>query len=360
MASYIEWETTGINLDDETVMKAFFKDFDDKLQESGLIKIVNESVEYAKPAPFTGPTVSQSRNVATYTYKFPKGFAKTEFEDVVGQEYKKIKRASYFKTNTQIQFKFVYFKSTAAPIVAGKEFSSTTILYCDLLIRRNEGEIFQLVSAMGNYFIYNTSGVVFGNGPEIVHPKNYIIHTEDTFIFSFGNIRYPNSSLPAVYTTPICLVSMCLRRSKDYDSYCVLTPHSNRISDSVLPTALKLTTSFNGSFEQFDFENTRRNFWNWQQESTNAVENGESVIYPTMDLFSNIKSANRTFYITKNIPETPILTEDNAVILYGDNTPILVSTLFLGKYNRVFMYGLNIFGFMAIKPNYEVITGDLI
>ena len=38
-SSYIEWNSPNINLDDETVMKAFFKDFDDKLQESGLIKI---------------------------------------------------------------------------------------------------------------------------------------------------------------------------------------------------------------------------------------------------------------------------------------------------------------------------------
>lgn len=357
-SSYIEWDSPDINLDNETIMKAFFKDFDDRMQESGLIKIVEETIEYTQPAPFTTNSYNQSRNVATYTYKFPKGYAKTEFEDVTNQTYKKIKRASYFKTNTQIQFKFIYFKSTSTPPVSGKEFNSTTILYCDLLIRRNTGDVFQLVSAMGNYCTYNGS-VSFGDGVELVHRKNYLIHTEDTFILSWGNMRYPSAALPTVYQSPNCVIGMCLRRSKDYDAFCVLTPSADRVPLSSAPYAMKLTTSLNGSFEQYDFLGTTRNFFNWQQESTNAVEDGESVIYPIMDIFSNIKGVNSSFYITKNIPETPILAEDNAVILYRD-TPVLVSTIFFGKYSKTFMYGLNIFAFMAIKPNYEVITGDLI
>lgn len=359
MASYIEWDSPNINFDDGTVMTAFFKDFDDKMQASGLIKIVEESVEFTQPEPFTSVTTNQSKNVATYTYKFPKGFAKTEFEDIAGQDYKKIKRSSYFKTNTQLQFKFIYLKATAAPIITGKEFASTTILYCNLMVRRNTNDEFKLVSAMGNYYLYGSGTAVFGDGAELVHRKNYLIHTEDTFILLWGNMRYTNSSLPEAYKNPICVVSMCLRRSKDHDSFSILTPRNDRFSVGETPPPLILTTSFNDSFTQYDFAYLSRNFLNWQQESTNAVENGESVIYPTMELFGSIKDANRTFYITKNIPETPVLTEDNAVILYRD-TPILVSTLFLGKYNRTFMYGINVFAFMAIKPNYEVITGDLI
>ena len=156
-SSYIEWDSPNINFDDEIVMKAFFKDFDDKLQESGLIKIDSESFDYTKPTPFSAGSMGQIRNVATYTYQFPKGFAKTEFEDISGQEYKKIKRASYFKTNAQIQFKFMYLKATYGSVTAGKEFSSTSVLYCDLLVRRNSGDVFQIVSAMGNYFQWDVS-----------------------------------------------------------------------------------------------------------------------------------------------------------------------------------------------------------
>ncbi len=357
-SSYIEWDSPNINFDDETVMKAFFKDFDDKLQESGLIKIDSESFDYTQPTPFPAGSMGQSRTVATYTYQFPKGFAKTEFEDIAGQDYKKIKRASYFKTNTQIQFKFIYLKATQGGVTVGKEFASTAILYCDLLIRRNTGETFQLVSAMGNYYQWG-AGVTMGDGPEIVNRKNYLIHTEDTFILYWANLRYPFSQLDSSVKSPICVVGMCLRRSKDYDAFSVLTPGPNRIGMDNIPNPIKMTTSFQGSYEQFDFEYSRRNLWSWQQESSNAVENGESVIYPTMELFGNIKDANRTFYITKNMTETPVLTEDNAVILYRD-VPILASTLFFGKYNKPFMFGLNLFSFMAIKPNYEVITGDLI
>ena len=356
-SSYIEWDSPDINLDNETIMKAFFKDFDDRMQESGLIKIVNESVDYTQPTE--PPTaLGQIKVVATYTYQFPKGFAKTEFEDISGQEYKKIKRASYFKTNTQIQFKFMYLKATYGSVTAGKEFSSTSVLYCDLLVRRNSGDVFQIVSAMGNYIQWGGS-VTLGDGPELVNRKNYLIHTEDTFILYWANIRYPFSSLDVSFNSPICVVGMCLRRSKDYDAFSVLTPGPNRIGIDYAPNPIKMTTSFQGSYEEFDFEYSRRNLWNWQQESSNAVENGESVIYPTMELFGNIKGANRTFYITKNLPDSTVITENNAVILYRD-IPVLVSTIFFGKYNKAFMYGLNKFAFMAIKPNYEVITGDLI
>lgn len=361
-SSFIQWNSPNVDLDNATTMTAFFEDFDAKMLELGLIKIQSESSAYVQPPNWPTTTVNQGATVAKYTYMLPKGFAKTEFEDIPNQTYKKIKRASYYKTDTQIQFVFKYVKASALnlPLTDPLYMNKTSLLYCDLFSRNTSNGIFQTLGPMGAYYTVNSNTIISGDGNRQVPRGNYAIHTEDILSIFFGNIVYTNSNIGDMGTsTSNPIISFVLKRDNEKNAHTIMCKNADRLTSSQSSDAMNMHCFENDNVTSYSHLAGRTNFFTWQMDISDATQGGEVMIYPCLAVYnSGYKKRNNSFYITKNIPENATVTENNAVILYR-NTPTLISTLFLGKHSKPFSLGNYNFGFMLIKPNHEVITGDL-
>lgn len=364
MASYTQWDSpSDLNLDDATIMTAYLQDFDNKMVSAGLIKVPELSSDFVKPPTWPTSTYGQSTIVAQYTYTLPKGYQKVEYADVSGQSYKTISRASYYKTDTQIQFVFKYLKATSDTSIASSNtqyFSLTSLMYCDLYTRNTSTSNFMYISAMGSYWVSNSSTNFSTTGPlKCVTRTNYIIHTENMLAVYFGCYNIANaSSISGDLQTRQCMINFVLRRSKDINGHCILYSTSSRIASTTAPNPLQMTSCVNNALITNVHDYLIRNLFTWNYESGDANQGGEAVIYPVIEVYGGYKAINNGFYVTKSLPADPVATDNNAVINY-DGTPVIMGTLFIGYHTRTFMWGLNVFGFMVIKPSHTVITGDL-
>lgn len=361
--SFIQWDSPTIKTLDTTMdVVYFFDDFDAKMQEAGLIKISSESTGYTQPS-----TAWTSNNSGTYfevmklAYKFPKGKNKVEFEDVAGQTYKKIKRASYANTDTEILFKIFFLKATNGSATYPKEtyYNDSTILCMELWTRNSSSGQWNKCSVMGSRNTYG-SGENLIRGLTHISKTNYIHQTEDSFAIYFGYLNYKQTS-DNTFETPNCLVSFILKRHEDDNGHSIIYANDQRPSSPQVQTnQLNMSSCFNNSFKTEKHEDISKNFYNQNYNGEPANINGNIVIYPINSMVRS-RELNKLVYTTKYLPDTPVIEDNNLIIEYKGKS-VIVGTVTYGFYNNSLTYSQSStlkYGFVMIKTDYDITTEDL-
>ena len=361
--SFIQWDSPIINSFDVDIdMLNFFEDFDQKMQLAGLIKDVENSVAYQKPTPVQDNSNGKYYLLCELAYKLPKGVGKVEYEDITGKSYKRVKRASYYKTDTEIKFKFLYIKATNSgiSITDPNYFSKTCFLIADLLVRNTKGSDYILCSNMGTYYTWSSSANFNVLPTNTENRTNYIVHTEDTLIVAFGVIKY-DGNISGYFVPKQATINFALKRSQTDNCFSVFYPEGRRLSTS--PEGYHfLATCKNNSFYQIQKNDTVLNFNTWAHRQADDNIEGELVLTPMIANQYGVKESFYGFMTTKSVPQNAITTDENTVILYND-VPVITGCLFFGDYSRSFKITngsySTVFGLVSIKPTHEVITGDL-
>ena len=366
--AYTEWASPLIdNIDLDYQMSTFFMDFDNKMQAAGILRIDAETTEFRMPTKVAATPSGTMLEVCKYTYKLPKGNGKTEFEEVPGQSYKKIKRASFVNTDTEIQLKFSYLKFSATTNISVTDprfFSKTYIVVCELLTRNTSNVSFRLCNLMGGYYYVNAPaemrpGFYASNAR---NRTNYIILTEDSLSVFFGCIDNDKQLQGSVFAYQHSIVGFNLKRSRNSNSHSILTSDNGRQSSST-PLALFTFSCSSNYVRSIRHEHIWETFINVPNKDAVYNYNGESIISPTISIQGTSREINNTMYTTRFMPGEAVLVENNAVILYNDNIPVIASTLTLGTYTTLsvspYRESSVTLSFMLIKPNHTIHVGDL-
>lgn len=366
--SYMEWDSPVLNdLDSVSNVLAFLDDFDKKMQESGLIKINSESTGFTLPTTAWNSNITgEYFEVMKLAYSFPKGKNKVEYENVAGQNYKKIKRASYSDTDSQILFKIFYVKATSSSgntFPSSTYFTKTGMLIFESWSRNTNAGIWNKISTMGSKLVYN-SGNNFEKGIEQVSRKNYIVQTEDTFTIYFGYVKYTfNTNDSVAFNRPNCLACFTLKRDSIAKGHSVIVAGDTRLTVGNGTASFKLYTCsfYNDKSVIIEFDYLRYNFFNVNFDEAQGNINGNTVLYPVTMVTNTYKTLHDAMYTTKYLPDNPLITDNNLIINYKNN-PVMVGTVDFGFYNISFTYSYSTalrYGFTLIKTDFDIITGDL-
>lgn len=365
--AYVEWENGTFDLDSQFAMTALLSEFDQKLQSVGLIKVASDSTEFTMPPKLTSVPYSTGYDVQTLSYKLPKGNGVIQYEDVVGQTYKKIKKASYVDNDCYVQFKFKYLRYSAVSLSDAatnpNHFKRAFIFYCDLLSKNSELSDYKLISSMGNYRL-NNSGSTYVNSPYFRqdNKKCYILLSEQSLVVYFLNINGGSGSSgenSGTFNRYHTVVQFILNRNKNNtSSFITQQPDSGNngtvgtlqasIRDNALRTNNWSVATKSGSFYA----------WSYLTDAADVL-NGEIVIQPCWcDYYDKVDISYYSYVIRNNLVPTPTI---NQVVIRDINgVEIMTNYLNMGDYDQTFKpMNRNDFTFCHIIPEYELTTENL-
>lgn len=364
--AYVEWENGTFDLDSQFAMTALLSEFDQKLQSVGLIKVAADSTEFTMPPKLTSVPYTTGYDVQTLSYKLPKGNGVIQYEDVVGQTYKKVKKASFVNNDCYIQFKFKYLRYSSVSLSDAatnpNHFKRAFIFYCDILSKNSVLSDYKLMSAMGNYYNYNTSAGIGSPYGRQDNKKCYIMLTEQSLVVYFLNVSYgsgssgePSGTFGRYHTT----VQFILNRHKNNTSS-FITQISNAGLSGTLGT---IQTSVRDNVlrqNNYSVATKSGSFYAWAFLTDAAdVLNGEIVIQPCWcDYYDTVDISYYSYVIRNNLVPTP--TVNNVIIRDINGVEIMAKYLNMGDYDQTFKpMNRNDFTFCHIIPEYELTTENL-
>ena len=364
--AYVEWENGTFDLDSQFAMTALLSEFDQKLQSVGLIKVAADSTEFTMPPKLTSVSYGTGYDVQTLSYKLPKGNGVIQYEDVAGQTYKKVKKASYVDNDCYVQFKFKYLRYSTTSLTDAatnpNHFKRAFIFYCDILSKNTELSDYKLMSAMGNYYTWNGGTAIAPPYGRQDNKKCYIIMTEQSLVVYFLNLSYGsgNNGEPAgAFNRYHTVVQFILNRNK------------NNTSSFITQVSAVGNNGTVGTLQASIRENLlRTNNWSVATKSgsfyawaflTDAADvlNGEIVIQPCWcDYYDKVDISYYTYVIRNNLVPTPTI---NQVVIRDINgVEVMTKYINMGDYDQTFKpMNRNDFTFCHIIPEYELTTEKL-
>lgn len=361
--AYVEWENGTFDLDSQFAMTALLSEFDQKLQSVGLIKVAADSTEFTMPPKLTSVPFNTGYMVQTLSYKLPKGNGEIQYEDVVGQTYKKIKKASYVDNDCYVQFKFMYHRNSATSLSDAatnpNHFKRAFIFYCDLLSKNTELSDYKLISAMGNYYTWNGGTAIGAPYGRQDNKKCYIMLTEQSLVVYFLNVSYGAGSSgepTGVFNRYHTTVQFILNRHKNNtSSFITQVPESG--TKGTMQTSLRDNVLRQNNYS---VSTKSGSFYSWAYLTYAAyVLNGEIVIQPCWcDYYDKIDISFYSYVIRNNLVPTP--TVNNVIIRDINGIEIMAKYLNMGDYDQTFKpMNRNDFTFCHIIPEYELTTENL-
>lgn len=335
----IMWDvSTDFDQADISKIRTTLLDFDEKLKAVGLLEHDQDNVIAILSAtiPTLGTTYAAFTPMLSLIYKMPTGNGKVIYEDVVGEEYKKISTASYDSTNCYIKFEFGYFKpSTAASNTDTLSHNFCVNMYISKLGRNSSD--YTLVSN-NNFGISNyTNSSVRMNSPLNITPTSVISMNEDSLTILWLKKEWSYSSASMFYTTySTASQTIAFQLFRKDGNIMIITPELLASSDNVGAIGYYTNTRLAGlsKYNIQSIVDVDSIFKKWFKADFPESVEGRHILLPTFVYCTGTYfNQNFNLFATKKVPSTNSFSMLESII-YHNGVKIKRNFVLMNDFNK--------------------------